>query len=496
METGSAPFRQDMTEHEAQQTKVCMYCGQQRPLSEFRRRTGKRAGPGARRGACRHCRQRSGQADVSDIPVQQGQSLHMRMQRPEKITNESSAAANQRVIQETSDEGSEKKHSQAEPLSSASSEPSGDRKKRRRRRKSKGQQAQSGLEQSERITESGAAGQTDRDPKVGGRTISNVRAEQAAAQPAVAASEASLPEDPQDPATGTAAAGQQTAAGRKRKRRRKRSAPPGAGTGPDRIAVKSDVPASDRGAAATVDGPLAAGAQPAAPGLDPGQAAPAAAGTAESAPMRPQGPQGSRARPMRKERAHKAGSEDGARATTSGHRPHSHHARSRSAGADGRPRRQTPAVPAAIDPEDPSSLRTNRQGMVRMRGKTDKGRRWHQEIDMELAVTLVKEKAAVVVNRYTIRRLFSNKDFKRYIMTRDQYTCYFCGSYGDTIDHLLPRAKGGHTTPLNCVCACNLCNQSKAAMDADEFMRSGIPEWNAAHQEELNELQLQEAQLE
>lgn len=488
METGSAPFRQDMTEHEAQQTKVCMYCGQQRPLSEFRRRTGKRAGPGARRGACRHCRQRSGQADVSDIPVQQGQSLHMRMQRTEKITNESSAAANQRVIQETSDEGSEKKHSQAEPLSSASSEPSGDRKKGRRRRKSKGQQAQPDLEQSERITESGAAGQTDRDPKVGGRTISNVRAEQAAAQPAVAASEASLPEDPQDPAAGTTAAGQQAAAGRKRKRRRKRSAPPVAGTGPDRIAVKSEVPASDRGAAATVDGPLAAGAQPAAPGLDPGQAAAAAAGTAESSPMRPQGPQGSKTRPVRKERAHKAAGEDGVRATTSGHRPNSHHARSRSAGADGRPRRQTP--------EDPSSLRTNRQGMVRMRGKTDKGRRWHQEIDMELAVTLVKEKAAVVVNRYTIRRLFSNKDFKRYIMNRDQYTCYFCGSYGDTIDHLLPRAKGGHTTPLNCVCACNLCNQSKAAMDADEFMQSGIPEWNAAHQEELNELQLQEAQPE
>lgn len=496
METGSAPFRQDMTEHEAQQTKVCMYCGQQRPLSEFRRRTGKRAGPGARRGACRRCRQHSGQADVSDIPVQQGQSLHMRMQRQEKVTNESSAAANQRVIQETADEGSGKQQSQAEPLSSSSSEPSGDRKKRRRRRKSKRQQALPGLEQSEWITESSAAGQAERDPKVGGRTVSSVRAEQAAAQPAVAASGSSLPEDPQDPAAGTAAAGQQTAAGRERKRRRKRSAPPGAGTGPDRIAVKSEMPASDRGAAATVDGPLAAGAQPAAPGLDPGQAAAVAAGTAESAPVRPQGPQGSRARPMRKERAHKPASEDGARATTSGHRPHSHHARSRSAGADGRPRRQTPAVPAAIDPEDPSSLRTNRQGMVRMRGKTDKGRRWHQEIDMELAVTLVKEKAAVVVNRYTIRRLFSNKDFKRYIMTRDQYTCYFCGSYGDTIDHLLPRAKGGHTTPLNCVCACNLCNQSKAAMDADEFMRSGIPEWNAAHQEELNELQMQEAQLE
>ncbi|AIQ10937.1 HNH endonuclease [Paenibacillus durus] len=108
--------------------------------------------------------------------------------------------------------------------------------------------------------------------------------------------------------------------------------------------------------------------------------------------------------------------------------------------------------------------------MILMRGHSDKGRRWHQEIDLDLAVTLVREQAAVVVNKRTIRRLYSNKDFRRYILTRDNYTCYFCGLYGDTIDHLLPRAKGGHTTPMNCVCACNLCNQAKADQYADEFM--------------------------
>jgi hypothetical protein len=69
------------------------------------------------------------------------------------------------------------------------------------------------------------------------------------------------------------------------------------------------------------------------------------------------------------------------------------------------------------------------------------------------------------------QRLFSNKDFRKYILTRDHYTCYFCGEYGDTIDHLLPRAKGGHTTPDNCVCACNVCNQSKADKDLEQFMR-------------------------
>lgn len=109
-------------------------------------------------------------------------------------------------------------------------------------------------------------------------------------------------------------------------------------------------------------------------------------------------------------------------------------------------------------------------GFIRMRGKTDNGRKWYQEIDPYLAYVLVKENAAVVVNRNTIRRLYSNKEFRRLILERDEYTCYFCKQYGDTIDHMLPRAKGGHTTPDNCVCACNLCNQSKADKDLEDFM--------------------------
>lgn len=143
--------------------------------------------------------------------------------------------------------------------------------------------------------------------------------------------------------------------------------------------------------------------------------------------------------------------------------------------------RRTPLPAPPSYPEgqpDASLLRPNRQGMIRMRGRTDKGSRWHQEIELDLAVTLVKEYAAVVVNRHTIRRLYSNKDFRRYILTRDHHTCFFCGGYGDTIDHLLPKAKGGHTTPLNCVCACNECNQVKADRDLDEF---------ALHRESLSE---------
>lgn len=133
-------------------------------------------------------------------------------------------------------------------------------------------------------------------------------------------------------------------------------------------------------------------------------------------------------------------------------------------------KRPLPVPPPRPQGPDASVLRPTRDGIIRMRGQTDKGRRWYQETDLETASVLVKEFAAVVVNPHTIRRIYSNKKFKRYILMRDQFTCHFCGEYGDTIDHLLPRAKGGHTTPVNCVCACNLCNQSKADKNLEDFM--------------------------
>lgn len=535
METGSAPFRQEMTEHEAQLTKTCMYCGQKRPLSEFRRRTGKRAGPGARRGACRHCRQLGGRADNDNTslrPTDEAIKSHTGTgaARPSASASHTAERIVDAVNGTPSIAATSQRREESQPstgssslmegktadfvASSTVSSPSGNRKKRRRRRKAKRPELHTGKESLSRTeVESETVDQPqtgadlqDRDSQVhtanADHSAKRARARLAAgtdqaAEQEIAAAEALLPAKPQGLAAEPGAADQPTAAKRKRKRRRKRAAALPSGAGQARSIAEASAPSlSDRGDA-SVAGPPAAAAQPAAAAKPaPGQAPGAAMEAAPPAPERQPGSPGSKPRPARKERAPKAGGEDTARAGSSGQRAPVHSSRSHGAGTESRPRRHTPAVPVAIDPEDPSSLRTNRQGMVRMRGKTDKGRRWHQEVDMELAVTLVKEKAAVVVNRYTIRRLFSNKDFKRFILTRDNYTCYFCGSYGDTIDHLLPRAKGGHTTPLNCVCACNLCNQSKAAMDAEEFMRSGIPEWNAAHQEELNELAMQEAQLE
>jgi 5-methylcytosine-specific restriction endonuclease McrA len=52
------------------------------------------------------------------------------------------------------------------------------------------------------------------------------------------------------------------------------------------------------------------------------------------------------------------------------------------------------------------------------------------------------------------------------LFRRDKYTCQYCGAKPGseelTIDHVIPRARGGQTTWTNCVMACFDCNSRKA----------------------------------
>lgn len=48
------------------------------------------------------------------------------------------------------------------------------------------------------------------------------------------------------------------------------------------------------------------------------------------------------------------------------------------------------------------------------------------------------------------------------IFRRDSYTCQYCGTKSDlTLDHLIPRSKGGKSNWTNLVTACKSCNAKK-----------------------------------
>lgn len=76
-------------------------------------------------------------------------------------------------------------------------------------------------------------------------------------------------------------------------------------------------------------------------------------------------------------------------------------------------------------------------------------------------------------------RVDGRKRRKRlYVYQRDQYCCKLCGkalTYEEaTLDHVIPRSKGGSGSINNLVTACKPCNQSKD----DKLMRDHGYEWN------------------
>ena len=48
------------------------------------------------------------------------------------------------------------------------------------------------------------------------------------------------------------------------------------------------------------------------------------------------------------------------------------------------------------------------------------------------------------------------------LMRRDNYRCAYCGRHAETIDHVLPRSRGGQHAWENCVASCTMCNHRKA----------------------------------
>ncbi|MGH3947871.1 MAG: HNH endonuclease [Pseudonocardiaceae bacterium] len=48
------------------------------------------------------------------------------------------------------------------------------------------------------------------------------------------------------------------------------------------------------------------------------------------------------------------------------------------------------------------------------------------------------------------------------LMHRDRYRCAYCGGRAETVDHVVPRSRGGAHSWQNCVACCARCNHRKA----------------------------------
>ncbi|MAG10550.1 MAG: HNH endonuclease [Actinobacteria bacterium] len=57
---------------------------------------------------------------------------------------------------------------------------------------------------------------------------------------------------------------------------------------------------------------------------------------------------------------------------------------------------------------------------------------------------------------------------RRAVFARDDYQCQYCGAHADSIDHIVPRSRGGHHSWENLVAACKPCNLSKRDRTPEE----------------------------
>ena len=72
--------------------------------------------------------------------------------------------------------------------------------------------------------------------------------------------------------------------------------------------------------------------------------------------------------------------------------------------------------------------------------------------------TVIRLVTYVRIPRDTHRR----KITRRAVFARDEWTCQYCGSRGNlTVDHVIPKSKGGSSSWENIVASCAPCNRRK-----------------------------------
>lgn len=71
----------------------------------------------------------------------------------------------------------------------------------------------------------------------------------------------------------------------------------------------------------------------------------------------------------------------------------------------------------------------------------------------------------VIKMNYYVKRKQQTKEVpfsRKGVLIRDNHKCAYCGKAASTIDHIVPKSRGGGNSYLNAVACCNKCNGKKA----------------------------------
>lgn len=128
-----------------------------------------------------------------------------------------------------------------------------------------------------------------------------------------------------------------------------------------------------------------------------------------------------------------------------------------------------------------SIVSVNRAMALLMSGKAvsvDDSPRVMRSANQEFPVPYVIALTSFRKTPYRVRSAFS----RRGVLVRDNFECAYCGRHATTIDHVIPRSKGGPTSYANCVAACSKCNLKKADKYLSEMgwtldTKPMVPSW-------------------
>ncbi len=107
-----------------------------------------------------------------------------------------------------------------------------------------------------------------------------------------------------------------------------------------------------------------------------------------------------------------------------------------------------------------NTLSWKRAMTLLVKGKVEVLKYGERVINGVLRIPAVLRLIKLIRTIYKTKVPFSKKN----VMVRDGFACAYCGTSGRrlTIDHVVPKARGGISTFENCVTACKPCNNKKS----------------------------------